>query len=60
MCLLGCPYLAQNKSVAARRASQYDASCKPGMDGKGHGCPIDDCARPPPIYCVAGKCTGKR
>lgn len=60
MCLLGCPGLAQSTSTASRRQAQYGALCKPGMDGRGHGCPIDDCAPPPPIRCVANKCAAKR
>jgi hypothetical protein len=60
MCLFGCAYLAQNKMTQLRRAGQHLRLCTPGMDGHGNGCPIDDCAAPPPIRCVSGRCTGKR
>jgi hypothetical protein len=60
MCLLGCPGLAQNKAVKERREGQYAKLCKPGMDGHGNGCPIDDCARPPPQKCVSGHCKANR
>ncbi len=60
MCLLGCPSLPQNKTTESRRSAAHMRLCKPGIDGQGNHCPIDDCARPPPIYCVSGKCTGHK
>jgi hypothetical protein len=60
MCLLGCPGFAQNKAVKERREAQHHKLCKPGMDGHGNGCPIDDCAGPPPLKCTAGHCKPTR
>jgi hypothetical protein len=56
MCLFGCPYIPMNQTTATRRRAQYTALCNPRYDGAGKPCPIDDCAPPPPIACVAGTC----
>lgn len=55
-CLLGCPTLALNREVAARRQRQYTALCTPGRSGNGQPCPIDDCAQPPALQCRNGLC----
>jgi hypothetical protein len=59
-CLLGCPYIPMNKTTLARRQAAYERLCKPGVNGAGHPCPIDDCAAPPKMICDAGVCAPKR
>ena len=58
VCLFGCPHIPLSKVTVDRRNMQYDALCDPNKDGQGNPCPIDDCAIPPPIQCVSGKCVG--
>ena len=55
-CLLGCPYLPLSAATIARRQAAYQSLCTPGQDGNGDPCPIDDCAGPPTIACIAGHC----
>ena len=56
ICLFGCPGTPLSKSTLERRNAQYDARCTRGKDGAGQACPVDDCAAPPPIACVNGRC----
>jgi hypothetical protein len=56
-CLFGCPSLVQNRATLDRRAAQYKALCRPGMNGQGQACPIDDCVQPPALSCTDGLCT---
>jgi hypothetical protein len=55
-CTFGCPDLALDRATVARRQAQYAALCTPGVDGQGHGCPVDDCALPGSISCHGGVC----
>jgi hypothetical protein len=57
MCLFGCTHLPQSQATSARRAAQYKAYCDPGKDGAGRPCAVDDCVGPPPITCLAGRCS---
>lgn len=59
-CLLGCPYIPQNKETLERRRAQYTALCEPRTDGQGMPCPIDDCVQMPDAVCVNGTCGGAR
>lgn len=59
-CLFGCPSLPLSKQTVERRNADHMRLCKPGFNGEGRRCPIDDCAMPGPLACVAGHCTGKR
>jgi hypothetical protein len=56
VCLYGCPYIPLSKETVDRRNMQYQALCTPGQDGNGNPCGVDDCAVPPPIQCMSGKC----
>jgi hypothetical protein len=56
ICLFGCPSLAQNERVIARRSASYAALCDPTRDGSGNPCPIDDCVVLPAPLCVDGVC----
>ncbi|MFO0742517.1 MAG: hypothetical protein U0270_41975 [Labilithrix sp.] len=55
-CLMGCPHIPFNKATIERRRGQYDRLCDPRKNGKGDPCPVDDCAPPDEIDCVAGTC----
>lgn len=55
-CLFGCPHIPLSTTTVARRNAQYQQLCKPGVDGQGNPCPVDDCATPGALACQAGKC----
>jgi hypothetical protein len=55
-CLYGCPSRALNKATIERRNLQYKANCRPGFNGDGVRCPIDDCIMPPPLSCTNNTC----
>ncbi len=56
MCLLGCPHYALSVETVNRRNAQHTKLCSPHKDGNGRSCPVDDCAPPPKLACVAGRC----